>query len=469
MYKGISRIHFVGIGGIGMSGIAELLLNLGYHVSGSDLRVSDITRRLGRLGAHVSVNHAAENVAGAEVVVTSSAVKTGNVEVAEARRLGVPVIPRAEMLAELMRLKYSIAVAGAHGKTTTTSMVAAILAAGGFDPTAVIGGKVKSLGSNARLGQGEFLVTEADESDGSFLMLTPTIACVTNIDAEHLDYYGGLEQISASFLSFVNRVPFYGVVVLNLDDPNVQKLIPDVKKRLITYGFTAQADLRAEDIRPEPMGDTYGSAYRLIWKDRPVAEVRLGVLGRHNVYNSLAAAAVGLELDIAPETIASALAAFEGVDRRLQVKGEAGGVLVIDDYGHHPTEVRATLAALALGYPQRQRVVLFQPHRYSRLKALYREFCTAFNDADRLVITDVYPAGEKPLDGVSGEWLLGGLKACGHKDAVYIEKSRLAAELPSLVREGDLLLTLGAGDVWQIGEEFLALLVGRRRLAMGEP
>jgi UDP-N-acetylmuramate--alanine ligase len=461
MYKGIKNIHFVGIGGIGMSGIAELLLNLGYHVSGSDLRESDITRRLAGLGAVVEAGHAPGNVAGAEVVVISSAVKADNVEVAEARKLGVPVIPRAEMLAELMRLKYGIAVAGAHGKTTTTSMVAAILAAGGLDPTAVIGGKVKSfLGSNARLGQGEFLVAEADESDGSFLMLTPTIACVTNIDAEHLDFYkDGLAQIRTSFQDFMNRVPFYGVAVLNLDDANLQGLIPRLKKRLITYGLSAQADLRAEDIRPAPVGETFGSAFRLVWKDSPLVEVRLSVPGRHNVYNSLAAAAVGLELDIAPEVIAQALASFEGVERRLQVKGEAAGVIVIDDYGHHPTEIKATLSALASGYPGRRRVVLFQPHRYTRLQALYSEFCTAFNDADALILTDVYPAGEKPVEGVTAEWLLEGLKACGHKEAVFAPKAGLTQAVLPRLKPGDILLTLGAGNVWQAGEELLTALL----------
>ena len=462
MYKGIKNIHFVGIGGIGMSGIAELLLNLGYHVSGSDLKETDITRRLGGLGAQVRVGHAPENVAGAEVVVISSAVKEGNVEVGEARKLGVPVIPRAEMLAELMRLKYGIAVAGAHGKTTTTSMVAQVLAAAGFDPTVVIGGKLKSLGSNARLGQGEFLVAEADESDGSFLMLTPTIACVTNIDAEHLDYYsGGLEQIRSSFLSFVNRVPFYGCAILNLDDASLQGLIPGLKKRLITYGLSAQADLRGGDIKPARVGGIITNSYRLVWRDRPVAEVRLAVPGRHNVYNSLAAAAVAIELDIAPATIAQALANFEGADRRLQLKGEAAGVAVIDDYGHHPTEIRATLAALAESYPQRRRVILFQPHRFTRTKALYGEFCTAFNHADCLLITDIYPAGERPLEGVSSEWLLAGVKACGHKDVSYVPKPRAAEEALERLRAGDVLLTLGAGDVWQMGEVILARLAER--------
>jgi UDP-N-acetylmuramate--alanine ligase len=467
MYKGIKRIHFVGIGGIGMSGIAELLLNLGYHVSGSDLRQSDITRRLGRLGATVSTGHAPENVAGAEVVVISSAVKDDNLEVAEARKLGVPVIPRAEMLAELMRLKYGIAVAGAHGKTTTTSMVAAILAAGNFDPTVVIGGRVKSLGSTARLGQGEFLVAEADESDGSFLMLTPTIACVTNIDAEHLDYYSGLDQIRTAFLNFMNRVPFYGVAVLNLDDANLQGLIPHLKKRFITYGLSAQADLRAEDIKPAPVGEGFGSAFRVVWKDSPLVEVRLAAAGRHNVYNALAATAVGLELEVAPETIALALAAFEGVERRLQVKGEAAGVVVIDDYGHHPTEIRATLSALAACYPGRRRVVLFQPHRYSRLKALYGEFCTAFNDADCVLVTDVYPAGERPLEGVTGQWLYAGIKSCGHKDVAFAGKPQVVAALLERLREGDVFLTLGAGDVWQVGEEVLSELQ-RRHLRAAE-
>jgi len=463
MYKGIKNIHFVGVGGIGMSGIAELLLNLGYHVSGSDVRSIDITRRLAGLGATIRKGHAPENVGGAEVVVTSSAVRADNVEVVEARKLGIPVIPRAEMLAELMRLKYGIAVAGAHGKTTTTSMVAQICAAGNLDPTVVIGGKVKSLGSNARLGQGDFLVAEADESDGSFLMLTPTIACVTNIDAEHLDYYsGGMDQIRASFLNFVNRVPFYGVAVLNLDDPNLQGLIPHLKKRLITYGLTAQADVRAVDIKPVAVvGGLVGSSYQLLWKDAELVEVKLAAAGRHNVYNSLAAAAVALELDVAPQIIAQALGAFEGVDRRMQVKGEAGGVIVVDDYGHHPTEVRATLSALAACFPGRRRVILFQPHRFSRTKALYSEFCTAFNDADCLVVTDIYPASEPPLEGVTGEWLLTGLKACGHKDVAYVEKPRLADGVLSRLREGDVFLTLGAGDVWQVGEEVLGALSGR--------
>ena len=453
MFKKIKHIHFVGIGGIGMSGIAEVLLNLGYKVSGSDLRESDTTERLRKLGGEIAIGHRPENIAAPHVVVISSAVKSDNVEVVAARQKQVPVIPRAEMLAELMRLKYGIAIAGAHGKTTTTSMVATVLAAGGIDPTVVIGGKLNSLGSNAKLGQGEFLVAEADESDGSFLTLTPTVAVVTNIDAEHLDHYKDIDEIKDAFLAFINKVPFYGVAILCLDEKHIQALLPSVQKRFLTYGMSSQADYRAQEVTILPMG----SRFRVENHDGDLGWFELSVPGMHNVSNSLAAIAVGRELEVDLKTLRTALKGFSGVQRRFQVKGEAGGVTVVDDYGHHPTEIRATLAAAA---SRRQRVVVvFQPHRYTRTKHLFEEFCTAFNQADQLVVLDIYAAGEQPIAGVSGQALLEGIRKHGHKDAVYQpDRQKVLDHLAGTLRKGDLLITLGAGDVWKIGEQALEIL-----------
>jgi UDP-N-acetylmuramate--alanine ligase len=454
VYRKGLRIHFVGIGGIGMSGIAELLLNLGYRVSGSDLRRSDTTDRLSQLGAEVRAGHAAENVPeDGHVVVVSSAVKPDNPEVAEAHRRKIPVIPRAEMLAELMRMKYGIAIAGTHGKTTTTSMVATVLAAAGWDPTAVVGGKLNSLGSNAKLGQGEFLVAEADESDGSFLKLSPTVAVVTNIDPEHLDFYSGIGQIKETFLHFINKVPFYGFVVLCIDHPNVQELIPSVTKTFVSYGFSAHADYRADAVVPEGMS----SRFRVIRRGEPLGEVTIQAPGRHNVSNALAAVAVAAELGIPFDRIRAGLAEYGGVARRFQVKGERNGVTIVDDYGHHPAEIRATLSAAREVWPGRRIVVGFQPHRYSRTQALFRDFLSAFHDADLLFVFDVYPAGEEPIPGASGERLCEAIREHGHKAAIFAGKAGDA--LPGIIprfRKGDIFLTMGAGDVWKLGEGVLS-------------
>jgi len=456
VYKKFQRIHFVGIGGVGMSGIAEVLVNLGYKVSGSDMKESDTTRRLESMGAKVFIGHRPENIDDAHVVVISSAVKDDNPEVFAAREMQTPVIPRAEMLAELMRLKYGVAVAGAHGKTSTTSMVATVLAKGGIDPTVVIGGKVNSLGAGAKLGQGEFLVAEADESDGSFLKLSPTIAVVTNIDAEHLDFYtGGMDEIKAAFLAFVNKVPFYGLVVLCLDERNIQDLIPHVSKRYTTYGLSAQADTSAGDVELKGLG----SSFDVVHNGNALGRFELSVPGVHNVYNSLAAIAVGLELDIPVDIIRAALKEFGGVQRRFQVKGEAKGVMVVDDYGHHPTEIKATLAAAKKGLGRRV-VTVFQPHRYTRTRDQLVEFFTAFNQADRVVVMDIYAAGEKPIEGINARALSDGIKSRGHKDVTYVpDKDAVLSWLADNLKEGDVLITLGAGDVWKLGEAALARLM----------
>ena len=450
MYRKGLRIHFVGIGGIGMSGIAELLLNLGYRVTGSDLRLSDTTERLGRLGAEIRGEHAAANIPeDGHVVVVSSAVRPDNPEVIEAHRRKIPVIPRAEMLAELMRMKYGIAIAGTHGKTTTTSMVATLLATAGWDPTAVVGGKLNSLGSNAKLGSGDFLVAEADESDGSFLKLSPTVAVVTNIDAEHLDYYSGIGQIKETFLHFLNKVPFYGFDVLCVDHPNVQELIPALQKTYVTYGFSPQADYRADGVSPEGMANRF----RVVRRGEILGEVLLSAPGRHNVSNALAAVAVASELGIPFDKIREGLADYRGVHRRFQIKGEREGVTVVDDYGHHPAEIRATLSAAREVWPSRRIVVGFQPHRYSRTHALFQEFVSAFHDADLLFVFEVYPAGEAPIPGASGERLCEAIRDHGHKAVFFAGKAGEAAGriLPRL-QPGDIFLTMGAGDVWKLAE-----------------
>jgi UDP-N-acetylmuramate--alanine ligase len=452
MFRKIQRIHFVGIGGSGMSGIAEVLLNLGYAVSGSDLRRSAVTDRLTALGARCFEGHAAANVSDAHVVVTSTAVHGDNPEVQEARRLGIPVIPRAEMLAELMRLKYGVAVAGSHGKTTTTSMVALVLDRGGLDPTVVVGGRLGVLGSGARLGKGEFMVAEADESDRSFLKLSPTLAVVTNIDREHLDTYRDLADVQEAFLGFLNKVPFYGAGIVCLDDPPVQDILPRIERRLVTYGVSSQAQVSARDVQLKPTG----SAYQALMEGSPLGKVELSVPGAHNVLNSLAAVAVGLDLGVPVPAIQEGLASFTGVDRRFQVRGEAGGVLVIDDYGHHPTEIRATLDTLRTRAGDRRTLVLFQPHRYTRTQLLWDEFCRAFNQADVLLVTDVYAAGEAAIPDVGAEGLARAISARGHRQVVYAGDLKAAAEkLAEEVREGDVVLTLGAGNVWTLGEELL--------------
>ncbi|MFH1215801.1 MAG: UDP-N-acetylmuramate--L-alanine ligase [Pseudomonadota bacterium] len=456
MYNKTKHIHFVGIGGIGMSGIAELLLNLGYKVSGSDLRETDITRRLISLGGIIHKGHEGAWVENADVVVISSAVKEDNPEVIAAREAFIPVIPRAEMLAELMRLKkYGIAVAGSHGKTSTTSLVGWILGQAGFDPTVVIGGKVNSLGTNAKLGDGEFLVAEADESDGSFLQLSPVIEVVTNIDLEHLDFYENIHQIKHVFLEFINKIPFYGVAVVCLDDDNIASLLPHIKKRVITYGLTAQADYCGRMIRTEGLT----TRYEVCRGNEVLGEVTLAFPGRHNVLNSLAALAVGLELQIPFDAIASALSSFSGVQRRLQIKGEIRGITVIDDYGHHPTEIKATLSSIRDAWPSRRVVVMFQPHRYSRTQGLFKEFCTAFHDADVLVLTEIYPASEKPIPGVTAENLMTGIREHGQRQVHLVEKiDDIAALVVPMLEEGDIVLSLGAGDIWQTGEQIVAAL-----------
>jgi UDP-N-acetylmuramate--alanine ligase len=452
-----TRIHFVGIGGIGMSGIAEVLLNLGYRVSGSDLKESDTTRRLAEHGAVIHVDHVASNIGSAEVVVISSAVKSTNPEVVEARRRGIPVIPRAEMLAELMRLKYGVAIAGSHGKTTTTSLIATVLQQAGLDPTAVIGGKLPSLGSNARLGRGEILVAEADESDGSFMRLTPSVAVVTNIDPEHLDHYGSVEALRRTFVDFINKVPFYGLAVLCVDHPVVQGLLPLVEKRHVTYGFSPHADFRAVDLSFAGLRTRFTAVAR----GKTLGPVELALPGRHNVLNSLAVLAVADFLGVSFDVYKAALSAFTGIGRRFSVKGTAGGVMIVDDYGHHPAEVMATLAGARAGLPERRLVVAFQPHRYTRTRDLMSEFARAFNEAEVVLVSDIYGAGEEPIDGVSSARLVEEMRAVGHRGAVHIgERAKVASAALTHLRSGDVFLTLGAGDIWAAGEEVLRTLAG---------
>ena len=452
MYHKKYHIHFVGIGGIGMSGIAELLLNLGYKVSGSDIRLSDITDRLKERGGIISEGHGANHIRGANVVVISSAVDSENPEVLAARQGAIPVISRAEMLAELMRLKYSVAIAGAHGKTSTTSIVASVLAQGGFDPTVVIGGKLGSIGTNAVLGKGDFIVAEADESDGSFLKMSPTIAVVTNIDREHLDFYQGLCDIKNAFWEFVHRIPFYGLAVLCLDNESVQDLIPKIRKRFTTYGLTAQADFQAGNV----VSDGLKSRFDVYHFGERLGKITLNLPGIHNVSNSLASIAVATELDIPFDVIRDALETVQGVQRRLEIKGEISGVTVVDDYGHHPTEIRTTLQAARESWPDRRIVVVFQPHRYSRTSALFDEFTRAFYQSDVLVVLPIYAASEKEIEGTTAYGLCEGIRDHGHKDAVYKEDFESALlHLEEILRENDILLTLGAGDVYKIGEKFL--------------
>jgi len=455
MFKRYRHIHFIGIGGVGMSGIAEILLNLGYAVTGSDQRRSETVERLEQMGAKVFIGHQASHVEGAHVVVYSSAVSRDNAEMLAARQQQIPIIPRAEMLAELMRLKYGIAVAGTHGKTTTTSMVGAVLAEGRYDPTIVVGGRVTNLGSNARLGQGDYLVAEADESDGSFLKLQPTIAVVTTIDAEHLDHYGSLEAIRAAFLTFVNKVPFYGAAVLCFDQPNIRMLIPHIEKRIVTYGLESGADLVARHVQMSGMT----TRFEVFQRGTRLGACTLQLPGRHNVLNALAAVAVGLDLEIPFASIGKALAGFAGVQRRFQIRGTAGGVTVVDDYGHHPAEIRATLAAAKAGFDCRI-VTVFQPHRYTRTQHLRQEFLTAFNEADVLVVMDIYAAGEAPIPGVSAPDLAEGIRAHGHRNVTYLgsDRARVAAHVCEISRPGDLVLTLGAGDVSQLGPDILRRL-----------
>lgn len=454
-FRNFQRIHMVGIGGIGMSGIAEVLLTLGYSVSGSDTKPSTITERLQDLGATVFPAHKAENVEGAHVLVTSSAVKSDNPEVIEAHKRKIPVIPRAEMLAELMRLKYGIAVAGAHGKTTTTSMVASILAAAHLDPTFVVGGKVNQAGSTARVGRGEYFVVEADESDRSFLMFAPVVAVVTTIDREHLDQYASLEDIQGAFLQFVNRVPFYGAAILCLDEPNVQAIIPSVKRPIITYGTSSQADLIISDI--EMVG--LGSEFRLTYRGEDLGMFQLPhPPGIHNVRNAAAAAAVALYLGVPSDLIREGLAKFAGVGRRFDIKGVVNDIVVIDDYGHHPSEIRATLDA-ARGCKFNRLLVLFQPHRFSRTQHLWDEFSRAFNQADILVLIDIYAASESPIPGITSEALANSIREAGHKNVHYFRSMQEAVEfLMHEARPADAILTIGAGNVSRASGELMLLL-----------
>jgi UDP-N-acetylmuramate--alanine ligase len=450
----IHHIHFVGIGGIGMSGIAEVLLNLGYHISGSDIRETEVTRRLRSLGCEISYGHRKENLKEVDVVVISSAIRQKNPEVEAAEERLIPVIPRAEMLAELMRMKVGIAIAGTHGKTTTTSLIATVLAASGLDPTVVIGGRLNSIGSNARLGQGEFLVAEADESDGSFIKLMPTIAVVTNIDPEHLDYYKGIDEIKETFLCFLNKIPFFGLAVLCLDHPNIQSLLPRLKKRFATYGLTTQADFQAKEIVFEGLSTSFDAVHRR----QDIGRLSLRMPGLHNVYNALATLATAFELDISFQVVQEALRDFSGIQRRFQIKGEKKGVLVVDDYGHHPVEIMATLKAARTGW-ERRIVAVFQPHRYTRTQALFKEFLAAFYDADVLILTDIYPAGEDRIEGVEAKALFEGIRDYGHKDVTYLsDKKEIVEHLLGIIAPGDLVITLGAGDIWQISEELVKRL-----------
>jgi UDP-N-acetylmuramate--alanine ligase len=460
MFAKIQRIHFVGIGGIGMSGIAEVLLNLGYKVSGSDLKASAITQRLAGLGATVFEGHRAENVAGAEVVVASSAIAADNSELAEAHAQHIPVIQRAEMLSELMRLKYGIAIAGMHGKTTTTSMVAAVLAAGDLDPTIVVGGRVDAIGSNARLGKSQYLVAEADESDRSFLKLSPILAVVTNIDREHMDCYRNMRDVKRAFLDFMDRVPFYGMVVVCNDDPLLRRMLPQIRRRTLTYGTRKGSDFRikAAPLERQPGENTSLSRFDVTYRGQDLGEFQLHVPGVHNVLNATAAIAVGVGLDIKTDQIRAALQNFRGVDRRFQLRGKAAGVSVIDDYGHHPTEIRATLAAARqCGYGKIH--VVFQPHRYTRTQSLMEEFARAFDAADSLLLLDIYAASEPPIEGITSEALVARIKEVGARDARYMGSfAEAATEAATAAQPGDMILTLGAGSVSQLGPMILEKL-----------
>ncbi len=458
------RIHFVGIGGSGMSGIAELLANLGYEVSGSDEKASEVTLRLAQLGVEVRVGHHPSYVGAADVVVMSTAIGRDNPEILEARRRRVPVIPRAEMLAELMRLRFGIAIAGAHGKTTTTSMVAWVLEQAGLDPTAVIGGRLSAFGSNARLGQGDSIVVEADESDRSFLTLLPAIALVTNIDREHMETYGTWESLQDAFAEFVNKVPFYGAAVLCVDDAAVRALLPRIMRRVITYGFAGQSaegmpDVAGHDMHLEPFGSRCGVSHMVDGRPVELGVIRLSVPGRHNLLNALGAVAIGLELEVPFRRIADALGEFGGAERRFQIRGEERGVIVVDDYGHHPTEIAAVIAAARAG--TRRIVVVFQPHRYTRTRDLMTEFGRALGAADEIVLTDIYAAGERPIEGITVDALADAVRATTTRPLHVV---RALADLPrrvaALSRPGDLVITLGAGSIGGVGDRILEALAG---------
>jgi len=455
MYQHDYHIHFVGIGGIGMSGIAELLLNLGYTISGSDLKLSHITDRLKAKGAVIYKGHAKENIRDVNVMVTSSAISSQNPEVIRAKELGCPIIPRAEMLAELMRIKYAIAVAGAHGKTSTTAMISQILNTAGLDPTVIIGGLLQGLDTNALHGSGEFIVAEADESDGSFLKYAPSIAAVTNIDLEHLDFYKDIEDIKDKFVQFINSVPFYGLAILCLDNPHIQDILPRITVRYITYGMTAQSELQARHIRFE----NGKSLFNVFKGKQDLGHILLNIGGQHNILNAMAGIATGLELKVPFDTIKKALEEIKGVKRRLEIKGETKGITVMDDYGHHPTEIKATLTAVRESYPDKRILVLFQPHRYTRTKALFQEFTRAFYQSDILIVLPIYAASEAPIEGVDSEKLVAGIKAHGHKEACFApDFTQALSIITHKAKPGDMVLTLGAGDVYTLGEKLVEIL-----------
>jgi len=445
------HVHFVGIGGIGMSGIAEVLINLGFEVSGSDVERTAITDHLASLGAVISEGHSAGNVDGADIVVLSSAIGKDNPEVRAAVDAGIPLIPRSDMLGELMRIRTGIAIAGAHGKTTTTSLAAVVLQEAGLDPTVVVGGKVKSLDANSLLGRGQYIVAEVDESDGNFVRLTPSIAIITNIDAEHLDFYGGLEKIHEAFVTFASRVPFHGVVICCADDANVRAIMPSIDRKIITYGFDSGADVRGEVEKEDGMG----SVFRLFAGSDDLGTIKLALPGRHNVSNAIAVCALALELDIEIDAVRRALENFEGVGRRFERRGEEGGVLVIDEYAHHPTEIKAALETARRSFDRRV-VAVFQPHRFSRTRDLHESFDRCFLDADLVFMTDIYSAGEAPIPGITGDLIYRAILRGGARKAVYIsDRSELLDALESTVEDGDIVLTLGAGDIWKTGDELL--------------
>lgn len=457
MFRNVKRIHFVGIGGIGMSGIAEVLLNLGFEVTGSDIASSDITKRLRTLGAKIKAEHSPLNVLGADVVVYSSAINKDNIELIRARDLKVPVIRRAEMLAELMRMKKAIAVAGTHGKTTVTSMIGRILTNAGLDPTIVVGGRLRSLDTNAKLGKGEYIVCEADESDKSFLKLFPTFALITTIDEEHLDNYSNISEIKNTFLEFAQKVPFYGCVILCLDEVNVQSIIPKIERRTITYGFSRQAQVSAADVEI----DNFHSKFTIVNNGKEISRVELRIPGRHNIANALGAIAMCLELDVDIDTIGKSLSSFHGVRRRFEVKGKIDGIWVIDDYAHHPTEIEVTLDSARNGWGGRI-IAVFQPHLFSRTVKLKNRFATSFNEADKVIITDIYPSREQPVPGVTGKLIYEAIKEYGHRSVTYIkDKNAIAPYLKKNTKKGDLLITIGAGDIYKIGEKFIRLKGGK--------
>jgi len=454
IYNKLKHIHMIGIGGTGMSGIAEVLINLGYQVSGTDINPNQATRRLARLGAKVFIGHKAERVAGADVVVVSSAIKDDNIEVEEARRRKIPVIPRAEMLAELMRMKYGVAVAGSHGKTSTTSMIAQVLEAGGLDPTIIVGGRLNTIGAHAKLGEGDFIVAEADESDRSFLYLSPFIAVLTNLDEEHLDQYQTVDELKRTFAHFANKVPFYCPVVLCLDDPNLQSLMPSLDRRIITYGSSSQADIFVH----QPKFKNFSSSSRLFWKGKELGELRLNVPGKHSILNAMAAVGVGLDLEIQISKILKGLKNYHGIGRRFELKKKIGDIMIIEDYAHHPTEIKATLEAAKNGWGRRV-VGIFQPHRYSRLSLLMKNFATSFNQADILVVTEIFPAGENPIPGVTGEALFQEIENFGHRNVFFEpDLAKIPALVKKIVKPQDMIIVMGAGSIYRIIPEIIKTL-----------